>query len=199
MLFQTLDKLKRQSLLAAILMMALGVIMLICPESYVNTLVVTVGSGMIIFAIVELLEFIVSKKAPIHYITFTGALFIAILGVFILIYNQDLLRALGWLFGFVLVQDGLFSLLNALLFVRRSNRKGWWILVVLAIVLMSLGVLIFLNPWWNSPTLFTKIIGGALLFSAFVSALRLIWVWPFKNGKERVQDASEQKSAKTGG
>ena len=126
MLFQSLDKLKRQSILAAILMMALGVVMLICPESYVNTLVVSVGYGIIIFAIVEMLEFIVSKKALIHYITFTIALFIAILGVFILIYNQDLLKALGWLFGFVLVQDGLFTLLNALLFARRSNRKGWW-------------------------------------------------------------------------
>ena len=84
MLFQSLDKLKRQSILAAILMMALGVVMLICPESYVNTLVVTVGYGMIIFALVEMLEFIVSKKALIHYIIFTGALFIAILGVFIL-------------------------------------------------------------------------------------------------------------------
>ena len=63
MLFQTLDKLKRQSILAAILMMAFGIVMLICPESYVNTLVVTVGYGMIVFAIVEMLEFLASKKA----------------------------------------------------------------------------------------------------------------------------------------
>ncbi len=192
MLFQTLDKIKRQSILAAILMMAFGVVMLICPESYVNTLVVTVGYGMIIFAIVEMLEFLSSKKALIHYIIFTGALIIAILGVFILIYNQDLLKALGWLFGFVLVQDGLFSLLNALLFARRSNRKGWWILIALAAALMALGVLIFLNPWWDSPTLLMKAIGGALLFSAFVSVLRLIWVWPFKNEKEGGEDASER-------
>ena len=192
MLFQTLDKLKRQSILAAILMMTLGVVMLICPESYVNTLVVTVGYGIIVFAIVEMLEFVVSKKALIHYITFTGALFIAILGVFILIYNQDLLKALGWLFGFVLVQDGLFTLLNALVFARRSNRKGWWMLIIFAIVLMTLGVLIFLNPWWDSPALLMKIIGGALLFSAFVSTLRLIWVWPFTNGKESAENASEQ-------
>ena len=192
MLFQSLDKLKRQSILAAILMMALGVVMLICPESYVNTLVVTVGYGIIIFAIVEMLEFIVSKKALIHYIIFTGALFIAILGVFILIYNQDLLKALGWLFGFVLVQDSLFTLLNALLFARRSNRKGWWMLIVFAIVLMTLGILIFLNPWWDSPTLLMKIIGGALLFSAFVSTLRFIWVWPLNNGKESAEDASER-------
>ena len=192
MLFQTLDKLKRQSILAAILMMALGVVMLICPESYVNTLVVTVGYGMIVFALVEMLEFVASRKALIHYILFTGALIIAILGVFILIYNQDLLKALGWLFGFVLLQDGLFTLLNALLFARRSNRKGWWMLVVLAVALMALGVLIFLNPWWNSPSLLMKVIGSALLFSAFVSALRLVWIWPFKNEKEDAEDASDR-------
>ena len=193
MLFQTLDKLKRQSILAAILMMALGVVMLICPESYVNTLVVTVGYGMIVFAIVEMLEFLAGKKAMIHYILFTGALIIAILGVFILIYNQDLLKALGWLFGFVLVQDGLFTLLNALLFARRSNRKGWWMLAVLAMALMVLGVLIFLNPWWDSPSLLMKVIGGALLFSALVSALRLVWIWPFKSAeKEGVDHVSDR-------
>lgn len=192
MLFQTLDKLKRQSILAAILMMALGVVMLICPESYVNTLVVTVGYGMIIFAIVEMLEFISGKKALIHYIVFTGALIIAILGIFILIYNEDLLKALGWLFGFVLVQDGLFTLLNALLFARRSNRKGWWMLAVLAVALLTLGVTIFLNPWWDSPSLLMKVIGGALLFSAFVSALRLVWVWPLKNEKEGDDDGSDR-------
>ncbi len=42
MLFQTLDKLKRQSILAAILIMSRGIVMLICPESYVNALVCTV-------------------------------------------------------------------------------------------------------------------------------------------------------------
>ena len=192
MLFQTLDKLKRQSILAAILMMAFGIVMLICPESYVNTLVVTVGYGMIVFALVEMLEFVASRKALIHYILFTGALIIAILGVFILIYNQDLLKALGWLFGFVLVQDGLFTLLNALLFARRSNRKGWWMLVILAAVLLVLGVLIFLNPWWDSPSLHMKVLGGALLFSALVSVHRLIWVWPFKNEKEGAEDAAER-------
>ena len=137
-------------------------------------------------------QFISGKKALIHYIVFTGALIIAILGIFILIYNKDLLKALGWLFGFVLVQDGLFTLLNALLFARRSNRKGWWMLVVLAVALLTLGVTIFLNPWWDSPSLLMKVIGGALLFSAFVSALRLVWVWPFKNEKEGDDDGSDR-------
>lgn len=191
MLFQTLDKLKRQSILAAILMMALGIVMLICPESYINALVVTVGYLMIIFAIVKILEFITGKKALIHYIIFTGALVIAIFGIFILIYNEDLLRALGWLFGFVLVQDGIFTALNALLFARRSNRRGWWVLLVLSVVLAVLGVLIFLNPWWNSPSLLMKVIGGALLFSAFVSALRLVWVWPFKSEEEGVPHVAQ--------
>ena len=183
MLFQSLDRLKRQSVLAAIITMSLGVVMLICPENYVNALVVTAGYIMIIFALVKILEFIVGKKALIHYIIFTGALIIEIFGIFILIYNEDVLRVLGWLFGFVLVQGGIFSTLNALIFARRSNRRGWWILIILACVLTATGVIIFLNPWWDSPLLLMKVIGGALLFSAFASALRLIWVWPFKTEK----------------
>ena len=192
MLFQTLDKLKRQSLLAAILLMAFGIVLLICPESYLNALIVTVGYVMIIFAIVRILEFITGRKALIHYILFTGALAVAVFGIFILIYSEDLLRALGWLFGFVLVQDGLFTLLNALVFARRSSRRGWWILVVLAAVLFALGVLIILNPWWDTPGLLMKAVGGTLLFSALVSALRLIWVWPFKNEEEGDRDAAER-------
>ena len=192
MLFQTLDKLKRQSLLATILLMAFGIVLLICPESYLNALIVTVGYVMIIFAIVRILEFITGRKALIHYILFTGALAVAVFGIFILIYSEDLLRALGWLFGFVLVQDGLFTLLNALVFARRSSRRGWWILVVLAAVLFALGVLIILNPWWDTPGLLMKAVGGTLLFSALVSALRLIWVWPFKNEEEGDRDAAER-------
>ena len=90
MLFQTLDKLKRQSILAAVLMMAFGVFMLICPEKYVNALVVTVGFAMIIFSIVRILEFIASKKALIHYMIFTGSLVIAIFGIFIIYLHTDL-------------------------------------------------------------------------------------------------------------
>ena len=183
MLFQTLDRFKRQSVLAAIITMSLGVVMLICPENYVNALVVTAGYIMIIFALVKILEFIAGKKALIHYIIFTGALVIEIFGIFILIYNEDVLRVLGWLFGFVLVQDGIFSLLNALIFARRSNRRAWWILIILACMLTAIGVIISLNPWWDSPRRLMKVIGGALLFSSFVSILRLIWVWPFKTKK----------------
>ena len=186
MLFQTLGKLKRQSVLAAILMMAFGVFILICPEGYVDSLVVTVGYAMIIFSIVKILEFIAGKKALIHCFIFAGSAVVAVFGVFILIYNENLLRALGWLFGFVLVQDGLFTLLNALIFARRSNRRGWWILIVLAAVLTVIGVLIFLNPWWGEPGLLMKVIGGALLFSSAVNALRLIGLLPL--GSEEAKD-----------
>ena len=184
MLFTTLDKLKRQSIMTSIILIALGVVMLICPEAYVNAMIVTFGYVMIIFAIVAVLEFMVGKKALIHYIFFTGAIIVALFGVFILIYSEDVLKVLGWLFGLVLVQDGGFCMFSALTFARRSNKKGWWVLVVLSALLILFGVIIFANPWWDSPRLLMKVIGGTLLFSALVSALRLIWLWPFKTEGE---------------
>lgn len=191
MLFQTLDKLKRQSILASIILAVLGIVLLICPAGYIHALVVTAGYVMIIFAIVQILEFIAGKKALIHYITFTGALVIAVFGAFVLIYSENVLRGLGWLFGLVLVQDGVFSLINALIFARRSDRKGWWVLILLAALLAAFGVLIFVNPWWDTPSGLAKVIGGALLFSSLASALRLIWAWPFKDEKGEDEDAAE--------
>ena len=80
-----------------------------------------------------------------------------------------------------LILSGIGNILNAFLYAKRSGRKGWWILVVLAAALIVCGVLIFINPWWKSFGYFFKVIGGMMLFSSVVSILRLIWIWPIKS------------------
>lgn len=55
MLFDSLDKLKRNSILSAILLMALGAIMLICPPNYVDLLAQVAGYILIVIAMVGIL------------------------------------------------------------------------------------------------------------------------------------------------
>jgi len=50
--------------------------------------------------------------------------------------------------------------------------------ILSAILLVFLGVVIFVNPFWNVPDNLMKVIGGAVFFSAIVSGIRLIWTWP---------------------
>ena len=50
MIFQTVDKLKRQSVMLSIILMAAGVVIIICPEPYIQAMTNLLGYVMIIFA-----------------------------------------------------------------------------------------------------------------------------------------------------
>ncbi len=178
MLFQTVDNLKRQSIMNSIILMAVGLIMIICPERYVLTLTSVLGYILVITATVWVLEFMSSNKTLIRYIYFTIALIMGIAGLCVLFYRHDIIRVLGWFFGIFLILDGVYGVFNAMTYAKRSGRKGWWVLIVLCAMLAVLGFILIFNPWWDSTQKLFLAIGIMLLISAAVGALRLIWIWP---------------------
>ena len=181
MLFQELGKLKRSMIMTSVIMMAVGILMLICPERYVSLLVVAAGYGLLIMATVMVLEFLSSKKVLINYVYLTGALLIGILGVAVLFYRQDVLRILGLLFGIFLLVEGLNQLFNTWRYARRAQHRGWGLLILLALLLIVAGIIILTNPWWNTPSSLMKVIGGMMLFSSAVGIVNVILIWPFRN------------------
>ncbi len=179
MLFQELGKLKRSSIMTSIIWMAVGVLMIICPPQYVDSLVQVLGYGLVIFAAVMVLDFISSKRVLMNYIYLTGALIIALLGIAVLV-DTNMVRGIGWIFGLLLIADGIFSEFNTMLYIKRSQRKGWQSMIVLSGLLILFGLIVLVNPWWNEPTKLFDVIGGMLLFSSVVSILRLVFIWPIK-------------------
>ena len=183
MLFESLDKIRRNSIMSAILLIALGSVILICPESYIDTLVHLFGYTLIVISIIMILNFFSSNKSLIEYLKFIGALVIGIVGICVLVFNNDILKVLAWLFGFLLILDGARTMLHSFIYARRSERKGWWILSILSTLLIVAGIVLFVNPWWDTPNKLMKVIGGTVLFSSLVSAIRLIWTWPLRSSK----------------
>ena len=181
MLFESLDKIKRNSIFSAIILMALGVVMFICPEEYINSFILGAGYLLVITAMVIMLDFFVSKKALMDYIMFVVGLIVLILGGCVLVFDENVMNVLARLFGVFLVADGSRTIFHAFAYARRSERKGWWVLVVLSVLLIIAGVGIFCNPIFKTPIGLMKGIGATILFSAFVSAFRLIWTWPLRN------------------
>ena len=72
------------------------------------------------------------------------------------------------------------------MYARRSGRSGWWVLVILSILLLIFGTILFVNPWADNPRKLLYVIGGTLFYSAAVYAISLFWIWPFRsyNGSE---------------
>ena len=63
MLFQSINKIKRSSIITSLLLIALGVVMIICPGSYTMSLISGMGYAGMILAAVMVLEYLDSKKA----------------------------------------------------------------------------------------------------------------------------------------
>ena len=178
MLFESLDKIRRGTLLSAILLIALGLVILICPVDYIDSLILAFGYGLVIVCIVMLLEFFTSKNMLVEYLNLIVALILGIIGLCVLLFRDDVMKTLAWLSSILLLLHGIFTLRYSLTYAKRSGKKSWWVFAILACILMACAVILFFNPWWNTPDMLAKVIGIAVFFSAFVSIIRLIWAWP---------------------
>jgi len=181
MLFQGLNKLKRQSIMMSIVLLAIGFIVVLCPVTYIPTLIDVIGLVMLIVAVVMILDFFTSKKSLVNFVMLTLALALIVVGGVILVFDIKTIHVLAWIFGIALIMYGLYTMINTLIFSRRSGRKGWWVMVVLSILLIFLGVIVIINPLWDTPESLMKIIGWLIVFSAIVTGVRLIWIWPIKS------------------
>jgi len=188
MLFESLDKLKRNSILSAILLIALGAVIIICPVKWIDSLMLLFGYVLLVIAIVMILNFFNGNKSLMEYLKFTGALILGIAGLCVLVFRDDTIHVIAWLFGFLLIIDGGRTLIHSFTYARRSQRKGWWVLTILSLLLIGTGVLVFVNPWWQDPEMLMKVVGCTILFSAIVSAIRLIWTWPIRSSKGGSED-----------
>ena len=184
MLFKELDKLKRNAVMTSIILIFIGLVLLILPEEYISFLGQAVGFVLLVVFADAILNFIGSKKALIHYIHLAFGLLAGVCGIALFAFENTLISSLPWLIGVLPIIGGFYGVYHALAFARHSGRKGWWVLVILSGLLILFGVCIFFNPWKDNSYAMIKVIGGTLMFSAIVSALRLIWLWPVRNEQE---------------
>ena len=180
MLFDVLDKLKQQTIISTIILMVLGLFMLVIPEQYDGSLVNILGYVIILLGAVMIWDFIAGEKKLVSCILFTAALLLILLGIYILVSGDNILKVLSVLFGILLMVDGLHSGLHAWMYARRAGRKRWGLLIVLSILLFVAGITILNNPWWHTAHSFLKVIGGIILFAAATGIIRLILVWPIR-------------------
>lgn len=178
MLVQAFSKIKTTSIMLAIIVMVIGIIMLLCPNAYVFTLIDAIGYIMLIVALVMIFDFISGGKKTSDIVAFITAMLLIIAGIAVLVFHDDILLVIGIIFGILLIIEGLGSFAYTITFVRRAGRKGWLFLAILSILLILSGVMILINPWWYSEVEMLKVIGATLVFSSIISLLRILWMWP---------------------
>lgn len=181
MLFQELNKLKRRSIMTSIVLLAIGLIILLCPAIYISMLIDAIGMVVLVVAFVLIFDFVGSKKSLMNFVFLTLALALLIVGALIMVFDLKTVGVIAWIAGLALIIVGLYNIFGAVVFARRSGRKGWGIMVFLAVIMIFLGVIIIVNPWWDTPEALMNFIGLITIYVAIASAVRLIWLWPIKS------------------
>lgn len=188
MLFEGLDRIKRSAIMTTIVLMIAGNILLMLPSDILPFFNEIMGFALLVGAVVSIFHFLASKKALIHYIYLTIGLLVGVLGFGFLIFDGLLTIILLWMVCVFPILSGVYGIYHALVFARRSGRRGWWILIVLSAALIVFGGFVFYNPWTSSTEGTMRVIGGTLMYTAIISGLRLVWLWPIKK-KEGGQEA----------
>ncbi len=169
-----------------VILMFVGLMMFVVPVSYIPLLGKVLGFIFLVLSILRVLDFLNSNKALIHYINLFVGLLFGLAGVLLFSVDGLFLWLLNWLVGTLPILLGAYGLYHALMYARRSGRSGWWVLVILSILLLIFGTILFVNPWADNPRKLLYVIGGTLFYSAAVYAISLFWIWPFRsyNGSE---------------
>ena len=160
--------------------MMLGILMVLCPEPYIVSMIGALGSVLLVFAILGVLEFLDSNRLMVDYMSLTWNLVVGIVGTAIIVFEVHSLYVVSLLFGVFLILTGILNFLNAFIYGKRSGRTGWWIMIILAMILVAFGIVILIHPNVTTlKSLFSQI-GIILMISAPINILHLIWIWPIK-------------------
>ncbi len=181
MLSQELGKMKRSWIMSSIIMIAVGILMIMMPVSHIGMLISALGYVLLVWATVIMLDFCSSKKVLVNYIYLTGGVLAALLGLFVLIQMLDMLPLLSLVFGLVLIVEGIYDFSSAYRYARRAGHAAWVVLAVLAALTAAFGVILLINPWWDSTAVIKNVIGCMMLLTSVFSIIRVVLVWPFRN------------------
>lgn len=180
MISEELLKLKRKAIMAAFVLVVIGILMIICPDEYISIMIKLFSAVVLIVAVLGCLEFLSSNKAMIQYLYLIGWMILGIVGAALMVFEFQSLNILSILAGIILIVLGIYSMFSSLTYARRSGRGGWWLLVVFAIILIACGVLSIINPQLRILGNQFRAIGILMIISSVVYILRFIWLWPAK-------------------
>lgn len=184
MLFKALDRMRRNAIMAAIVLMFAGNVLLVVPYHYTPFLGGAAGFALAVYSLVSIFDFVAGGKALIDCIRLFVGLLAGVIGIMLFVFDGLFVDMMSVLVGVVPIVAGAIGLYHAFAYARRSGRRGWWVLVVLSGAIMVFGGFVFFNPWMDSPQAAMQIVGGVLMYTAILSALSLIWLWPARSVEE---------------
>lgn len=148
--------------LISVAWIALGIAVIIKPALSAVVLSYLLGSVIVMFGIVKLVGYFSRDLFRLAFqFDFALGIFSLMAGVLILAHPMNVMRTVPLIMGLFIITDGVFKMQTAI-DARRFGLRGWWSILLLAILSCIGGVLLLIDPFGGSLALMT-VLGASMI------------------------------------
>ncbi|SCW66880.1 Uncharacterized membrane protein HdeD, DUF308 family [Ruminococcaceae bacterium YRB3002] len=148
-----------------VVLLVLGIVLIVWPVDAALMLTRIVGIVMLVFAVIEIVVFVMSKsKESLEVIVLIGSIILAGIGIWLIVNPDWLVQFFNILFGLIICIYGIFGIVSSIGYARHSGGL-WWIGLIMSVIGVALAILIFMNPF-ATPKMLMIIIGVTLIVAA---------------------------------
>lgn len=155
------EKLAKYALLRGILYIALGVLMLLMPETVMQVIVYVLAGYAITMGVINIVAGLRDKTAGALGFDFVSGAMLIVLGVVMIIFTKGILSILPIFLGVMLVIAGIARLAEAV-----GGGPGLGapriLLIILAVLIIIGGIVVVVNPFTSAVILF-QVFGGLVV------------------------------------
>ena len=145
----------------AVVLLALGICFIAWPSASAQTVCALAGAAVALFGAVKLVGYFVRKRSGLELqFDFALGIIALVLGLTIIAFAGNIVRAIPVFLGIFILVDGVFKLQTAF-DAKRYGLPGWWVILAGAVVFCALGLVLILRRSESAATM-TVILGVAL-------------------------------------
>ncbi len=158
-------KLKTNFLVDALILIAVGALLIFLPGTTLNLLTKVIGGVVLAAGVISIVTSLFSKNQGLiaRNSSIGFGLVIAVLGVWILLNPHFFESIIPVIAGVIMLFSGLMNL-GETLSLGRSKYGNWWIALILAVLTVAGGLYLVLNPVTTMKYI-VQIIGAALAYN----------------------------------
>lgn len=178
---------KLRMVAAALLLIALGVLFVLRPGDSGLIICYIVGAVLCFFGIVRFIVYFTGDVSQAFgSFDLVGGAALLMFGGYILIRPEVLYGILTAVFGIILVVDGVMKLQYAI-DLYRMKAAGWWLVLIVALLMAALGVVALFNPFGTMVTLMT-FLGATLIADGVLDILSIAYLHTVAKRVEKAVD-----------
>ena len=173
--------------LSAVICVILGIVLLVWPGQSTQVVCMVLGIVLGGFGLIQIILYLATKEKTMisHSMMMLGVV-LAVLGGWIVLKPETIIKAVPMIVGILIVIHGLHNAVQAI-DLKKMQYDNWWVALLLSLLTVALGVVLICNPFTIVDTV-VRIIGAFLVYDGLSDMWILSRVFKTKKNREKIID-----------